>query len=204
VRDQKPGAPEPGAQVPRRDSAFLRGLGRAALALAGWRIEGELPNVPKCVIIVAPHTSNWDFVVGIAALFALSLRASYLAKHTLFRGPLGALLRATGGMPVDRDAPLGVVERAIELVRGSERIFLAIAPEGTRTRVDSWKSGYYRVAAGAGVPIVPVAFDYASKAVRLLPPFQPSGDYERDEAALRALFAARMARRPERYADAPR
>jgi len=191
--------PELGAEVPQRRSRLLRGLGRAVLAILGWRVLGQFPNVPKCVIIVAPHTSNWDFVVGIATLFALSLRASYLGKHSLFRGPFGALVRATGGIPVDRESPLGIVERAIELVRGSDRIFLALSPEGTRQRVESWKSGYYRIAVGAGVPILPVAFDYPRKAVVLLPLFVPSGDYARDEAALRALFSARMARRPEGY-----
>jgi 1-acyl-sn-glycerol-3-phosphate acyltransferase len=193
--------PELGAEVPQRRSRLLRGLGRAALAILGWRIEGRISNVPKCVVIVAPHTSNWDFVIGIATLFALGLRASYLGKHSLFRGPLGPLARATGGIPVDREAPLGIVERAVELARRSDRIFLALSPEGTRTRVESWKSGYYRIAVGAGVPIFPVAFDYPRKTVVLMPLFTPSGDHERDEAALRALFSARMARRPEGYQE---
>jgi 1-acyl-sn-glycerol-3-phosphate acyltransferase len=191
--------PELGAEVPQRRSRLLHRLGRAVLALMGWRIEGQFPNVPKCVIIIAPHTSNWDFVVGIATLFALGLRASYLGKHSLFRGPFGALVRATGGIPVDRGAPLGVVDSAVELVRRSERIFLALSPEGTRQRVESWKSGYYRIAVGAGVPVLPVALDYPRKALVLLPLFMPSGHYERDETALRALFSARMAQRPEAY-----
>jgi 1-acyl-sn-glycerol-3-phosphate acyltransferase len=193
--------PPLGEQVPQRRSRFLRGLGRAALALLGWRIEGSFPNVPKAVIIVAPHTSNWDFVVGIATLFALGLSTSYLAKHSLFHGPLGAFLRATGGIRVDRGAALGVVERTVELMRARERIFLALTPEGTRKRVLGWKSGYYRIAVSAGVPILPVAFDYSRKAVLLLPLFTPSGDYETDEAALRARFSSRMARRPEGYRD---
>lgn len=193
--------PALGDQVPQRGSPLLRVLGRAALALLGWRIEGRIPDLAKCVIIVAPHTSNWDFVIGIATLFALGLRVSYLGKHSLFRGPLGWFLRATGGIPVDRRAAVGVVERAVELVRRSERIFLALSPEGTRKRVESWRSGYYRIAIGAGVPIFPVALDYSRKAVVLRELFSPSGDHERDEAALRALFAARMARHPESYQD---
>lgn len=193
--------PELGPEVPRRASPLLRGIGRAALALLGWRIEGRIPNVPKCVIIVAPHTSNWDFVIGIATLFALGLRVSYLGKHSLFRGPLGWFLRATGGIPVDRRAAVGVVERAVEQLRRSERIFLALSPEGTRKRVESWKSGYYRIATSAGVKVFPVALDYSRRAVVLLELFTPSADHERDQAALRALFSSRMARHPEGYQD---
>jgi 1-acyl-sn-glycerol-3-phosphate acyltransferase len=193
--------PQLGPEVPRRASLLLRGAGRAALALLGWRIEGRIPNVPRCVIVVAPHTSNWDFVVGIAAVFALGLRVSYLGKHSLFRGPLGWFLRATGGIPVDRGAAQGVVERAVEQVRRSPRIFLALSPEGTRKRVPGWKSGYHRIATAAGVPILPVALDYPRKAVVLMELFAPGGELVRDEAALRALFSSRMARHPEGYQD---
>lgn len=191
--------PALGDQVPRWDSALRNALGRAVLGLMGWRIEGRVPNVPKCVLIVAPHTSGWDYVVGMAALFALGFRATYLGKHTLFRGPLGWFMRWTGGMPVDRAAADGVVQRSLELVRAGERIFLALAPEGTRKKVERWKSGYYRIGVGAGIPIFPVALDYSRKAVALLPLFTPTGDHERDEAALRALFSPAMARHPESY-----
>jgi 1-acyl-sn-glycerol-3-phosphate acyltransferase len=191
--------PELGAQVPQRAGTLLRALGRAVLALLGWRVVGRFPDVPKCVIVVAPHTSNWDFVIGIATVFALGLRVRYLGKHTLFRFPFGALLRATGGIPVDRSAAEGVVGRAVEKVKSEERIFLAIAPEGTRKRVEQWKSGYHRIATGAGVGILPVALDYSRKAVVLMELFQPTGAHDEDEAALRALFRAEMARHPEAY-----
>jgi 1-acyl-sn-glycerol-3-phosphate acyltransferase len=193
--------PELGPQVPRRESALLRALGRGALALLGWRFVGRFPNVPKCVVVVAPHTSNWDFVIGIAAMFALGLRIRYLGKHTLFRFPLAAFMRATGGIPVDRNAALGVVEAAVETLKREERIVLGIAPEGTRKRVEQWKSGYYRIATGAGVPILPIAFDYSQRAVVLMELFQPTGDHARDEALLRAPFKAQMARHPEAYSD---
>jgi 1-acyl-sn-glycerol-3-phosphate acyltransferase len=193
--------PELGAQVPQRPGALLRALGRGALALLGWRVVGRFPNLPKCVIVIAPHTSNWDFVIGIATMFALGLRVRYLGKHTLFRFPLAAFMRATGGIPVDRAAAEGVVRSAVETLQREQRIVLAIAPEGTRRRVEQWKSGYYRIATGAGVPILPVAFDYSQRAVLLMDLFLPTGDHARDEAALRALFKAEMARHPEAYAD---
>ena len=196
-----PAIPELGPEVPRRGGALLRAVGRSALALLGWRVLGRFPNVPKAVILVAPHTSNWDFVIAIATAFALGLRVHYLGKHSLFRFPLGAFLRATGGIPVDREAAEGVAVRAVERIRSEERLFLAIAPEGTRRRVEQWKSGYHRIATRAGVPILPVAFDYSRKSVVLLDLFAPTGDHARDEGALRALFKAEMARHPEAYSD---
>ena len=106
--------PPLGASVPRRGSAPLRAAGRALLAAMGWRVEGEIPDLPKFVIAVAPHTSNWDFVVGMGAMFALDLRLSFLGKHTLFRGPYAPLLRWLGGIPVDRGSPHGVVGEAVQ------------------------------------------------------------------------------------------
>ncbi len=191
--------PPLGDRVPRWENALRHAIGRGVLSLAGWRIEGCVPNVPKCVLIVAPHTSNWDFVVGLAALFALGFRATYLGKHTLFRWPFGGLMRWTGGIPVDREAADGVVEDAVTLALRSERMFLTLAPEGTRKKVERWKSGYYRIAVAAGIPIFPVAFDYSRKRVALLPLFAPTGDHEKDEAALRAQYSPAMARRPEGY-----
>jgi 1-acyl-sn-glycerol-3-phosphate acyltransferase len=193
--------PALGDQVPRWDSALRRALGSAVLRLGGWRIEGSVPNVPKCVLIVAPHTSNWDFPVGLAALFALGFRVTYMGKHTLFRWPFGGLMRWTGGIPVDRDAADGVVEEAVALLRRSERVFLALAPEGTRRKVERWKSGYYRIATGTGVPIFPVAFDYSRKVVALFPLFAPTGDQAADEATLQALYPRAMARRPQDHWD---
>ena len=126
--------PHLGAAIPRRGSGSLRLLGRLMLAALGWRVDGQVPNLPKLVIAVAPHTSNWDFIVGIAAMFALDLRIEFLGKHTLFRGPFGVFMRWIGGIPVDRSHPQGVVGDAIAAFGRAEQRILAIAPEGTRTR----------------------------------------------------------------------
>jgi 1-acyl-sn-glycerol-3-phosphate acyltransferase len=150
-------------------------------------------------MIVAPHTSNWDFIVGLMAKLALGLGVRFLAKHTLFHGLLGAFLRWIGGIPVDRNAADGVVGEAIAEFRRREKLFLVITPEGTRKRVAAWKSGFYRIAEAAGVPILPVAFDYASRAVALGSLFVPTGDYEADLEVLRSKFRAEMALRPENY-----
>src|SRR5262249_11545307 len=173
-------------------NAASRALGRAALGALRWRVEGVVPDVPRCVIIVAPHTSNWDFVVGMATVLALGLRVHYLGKHTLFRGVLGRLMRWSGGIPVDREAPEGVPERARAMVRGVECLFPGLAPEGPRRRVEHWKTGFHRLAIGAGVPIFPVALDYASRTVGLFPLFVPSEKVAADGARLRALYSPSM------------
>ena len=191
--------PALGPEVPSRGSTVLRLAARAMLALLGWRITGEMPNIPRCVIIVAPHTSNWDFVIGLLALLALDLRVTWLGKHPIFRAPFGRLLRSLGGVPVDRSAPDGVVEQAASVLAPPRSAFVAIAPEGTRRKVERWKSGFWRIARRAGVPILPVAFDFRTRAVVLGQPYMPTGDYAADLAELQSRFSVEMARNPWNY-----
>lgn len=191
--------PELGASVPRTHGALVAALGRLALTFAGWKVEGSLPDCPKMVLIVAPHTSNWDFLVGLMAKFAVRLECRFIAKHSLFWWPLGAFLRAVGGLPVDRSAAGDVVEGAARAFGERERLVLAITPEGTRSRVERWKSGFHRIARAAGVPIALAVFDYRRRIVRLGPAFPASADYDGDLAKMQALVSASMAKRPERY-----
>ncbi|HEX5130465.1 MAG TPA: lysophospholipid acyltransferase family protein [Usitatibacter sp.] len=185
-----------GDRIPLRGNGFTRAAGHAALRLLGWTVEGELPNLPKFVIAVAPHTSNWDFVVGLAAMFALDLRIGYLSKHTLFRWPFGALMRWTGGIPVDRSSPHGVVGESVTGFSRMERRVLAIAPEGTRSRVGRFKSGFLQIARGAGVPVVLATLDWGAKVVRLGPAFDPGEDVEADRRRTEAFFAPVRGRKP--------
>jgi 1-acyl-sn-glycerol-3-phosphate acyltransferase len=201
--------PEPtvGPSVPRDGNAFTRAVGRAALRLIGWRIEGEVPDVPKLVAIVAPHTSNLDFFVAYAAKMALRLRFQVLVKHSLFRPPLGWLMRWAGGVPIDRGAADRVVETAVSTFARQPRFLLALAPEGTRRRVDRWKTGFWRIAHAARVPIWTVALDWQRRVVQVGPAFWTTGDMEGDLAALQSRYTPRMARHPESYgvaAPAPR
>jgi 1-acyl-sn-glycerol-3-phosphate acyltransferase len=191
--------PSIGPAVPRRGNAFSRGVGRLVLRGMGWHLEGAVPNVPRCVAIVAPHTSNWDFVVGLAALLALGLRGRFLSKDTLFRPPLGTFFRWVGGLPVDRATPDGVVEQAVSSLREGEPFVLALAPEGTRRRVRRWKAGFHRIALGAGVPIWPVSLDYRTRTLRLHSVLEASVDMEADLARLQSQYESAMARYPERY-----
>lgn len=181
--------------MPHRGNAFSRALGYALLALQGWRFEGEFPDEPKVVAIVAPHTSNWDFVVGIAAMFALDLRLSFLGKHTIFHGPFDRLLRWMGGIPVDRASPHGVVDECVRAFAASDRRVLALAPQGTRKGSGRFRSGFLHIARGAGVPVLLAALDYDARCVRLGPMLQPSADLDADLARVEAHFAPVRGRR---------
>ena len=185
-----------GDQIPLRGNAPMRAVGHAVLRLMGWRVEGEVPNLPKFVIAVAPHTSNWDFVVGAAAMFALDLRLGFLGKHTLFRRPFGGLMRWMGGIAVDRSSPHGVVAESVAAFSRMDRRILAIAPEGTRRNVGHFKSGFLQIARGAGVPVVLASLDYAAKCVRLGPWFEPGEDVEADRRRTEAFFAPVRGKKP--------
>ncbi len=167
----------------------------------GWGFENEVPDVDRSVAIVAPHTSNWDFAVGILAILALGLDARWLGKHQIFRWPFGAVWRWLGGIPVDRGAAGGVVDAAVQLFRERASLMLGLSPEGTRGRVERWKSGFYRIALEAQVPILPVAFDYRSRRIIFCPRLQPTGDQETDVARLRSHFTAAMAKEPGQYQE---
>ena len=182
-------APRVGDAIPRRGNALLRAIGRTVMRAMGWRFEGEIPDEPKLVIAVAPHTSNWDFVVGMAAMFALDLHLSFLAKHTLFRGPFGPLMRWIGGIAVDRGSPHGVVGDAVAAFARQERRVLAIAPQGTRSAGARYKSGFIHIARGAHVPILLATLDYGARCVRFGPAFMPGDDVAAELARVESFYA---------------
>ena len=194
-----PHIPELGPNVSRAHGPLAAALGRFMMGVRGWRVEGNLPDIPRMVLIVAPHTSNWDFLTGLPVKLAMRMGARFIGKHTSFRWPLGVCMRWLGGVPVDRSAAEGFVEETARVLREAERMTLVIAPEGTRRRTGRWKSGFYRIAVAAGVPIRPTGFDYSRKVVFFAPLFHTTGDYEEDLAALQALFRRDMALRPENY-----
>jgi 1-acyl-sn-glycerol-3-phosphate acyltransferase len=175
--------------VPRvRPSAFARWFGRGILRLGGWRVTGELPDVPKLVLIAAPHSSNWDGIWGMAAKMALGIDVRALGKAQLFWWPLGPLLRRLGVIPVDRSAAQGTVGAAVRLFQSAERLWFGLTPEGTRKPVPRWKTGFWKIARAAEVPILPVYFHYPEKRIGIGPLFQPSDDLDADCARLRAWY----------------
>lgn len=182
-----PVAPPPAMpQFPRRGwRKFFRVLVRAS----GWRLEGRLPDVPRAVLIAAPHSSWWDGVHGLLFKIALGVDIKFMAKREVFKGPLGWLLRKLGGIPIERHAAHGVVEQMRELFHTREKLWLGITPEGTRKHVAHWKSGFWHIARDAGVPIVPIYFDYPRKRIGVGPLFETTPDMDPDIAALRAFYA---------------
>jgi len=184
-----------GNYLPRNSAAEW--LGRSVLKLMGWRIEGQLPRLDKFVAIGAHHTSNWDFVIFIALKFVLRLNARWFGKHSIFRWPFGGLMRAWGGIPIQRHLSLNMVEQAIQGFRDNREFILVLSPEGTRKKVERWKMGFYHIALGAGVPIVPGALDFANRRVVIGAPFQPTGDAEADLQALLAFFRPYVPKKPE-------
>lgn len=182
--------PEPGPNVPRRGGALRAAAGRFTLRLLGWKIEGNLPDLPKMLIIGAPHSSNWDFVIGIAAVFAMRLDIRFLGKAEIFRWPLGGLMRWFGGTPVNRAHPDGIVEETVALIKTSPAFILAMAPEGTRKPVERWKTGFYRIAMAASIPIVAGYFDNARKQVGFGPVFHPAGNTGAEIDRMQAFYRA--------------
>ena len=190
--------PTLGSAIPTRGWRWGRALGRLILTVIRWGFEGEVPNVSKGVIIVAPHTSNWDFIVGVGAMLALDLKLRFLGKHTLFDGPLAPMMRGLGGIPVDRTKPgQGIVEEMAERFEKEEELLLALSPEGTRSSVDRWKTGFHRIAHAADVPIMAVALDYGPRRIRFGPVVHPSDDIDRDVGIFVDFFATARGRRGE-------
>lgn len=192
-RNKSPTVPP---SIPTRGWWLGRLIGRLVLVVARWSFSGAVPDVSKGVIIVAPHTSNWDFVIGAAAMLALDLDLRFLGKHTLFEGPLAPLMRFLGGIPVDRSQPgSGVVEEMGERMRSADRLLLALSPEGTRSSVEKWKSGFHRIALLGGVPIAPVTLDYGRREIRFGPLVAPSPDMDSDVKELQSFFEGARGRR---------
>jgi 1-acyl-sn-glycerol-3-phosphate acyltransferase len=158
------------------------------MRLSGWSFEGTLPDIPKVVISVAPHTSNWDFVVGVMALWALDLRISFIGKHTLFKGWFGRWMTSIGGIPVDRSAAHGVVGEMVNAFHRSPRMVFALAPEGTRQLDKGFKSGFLHIARCAHVPVLLAYFDFSRKVVGFGPLFQTSEDPKRDLAEILVFY----------------
>jgi 1-acyl-sn-glycerol-3-phosphate acyltransferase len=171
------------------------------LGLFGWRVHFTPLPGPRGVVIVYPHTSNWDFFVGLLAKWAVDLPFHWLGKESLFRGITGALigplLRAWGGEPIERNASTGAIERLAKRIQTADWYWLALAPEGTRSYRSQWRSGFYHIALAANVPLVAVNFDYATKTVNVESAILLTGDKEVDRRAIAAAYSGRRGYKPE-------
>jgi 1-acyl-sn-glycerol-3-phosphate acyltransferase len=173
---------------PRGGNAFTQGLGALVLKMTGWKSEIDLPNLPKSVVICAPHTSNWDLVYTMAFVFANRLKFHWFGKHTLFKAPFGGFMRWLGGIAIDRRAAGGVVAETARAFNNTDKLAIGIAPEGTRTATTEWKSGWHQIAMSANVPVVLAYVDYGRKVVGCHDWFQPTGNYAEDLAFIKGYY----------------
>jgi len=197
LTEKKVRVPALPASVPRRGRHVLKAFGRFGLTALRWRIDGQIPDLKKFVLIVAPHTSNWDFVVAMCCDLALDMDAGWLGKHTIFVGPFGRWLKSLGGIPVVRGSAHNIVSQVAGEFAKRDRMVLALAPEGTRRKVDSWRSGYWHIARAAGVPILPVGLDFGKRAAVIGELRSPTDSIEEDEAVFKAFFARITPKIPE-------
>ena len=169
-------------------STWLHYIARFFMRLFGWHIDGRLPDIPKFVLIGAPHTSNWDFVLFLGVVFSLRVNVHFMGKVELFNSPIGWFFRYCGGIPVDRKKSTGLVEQTVKAINQSKEFILVITPEGTRHQVVEWKRGFYHIATEADIPIVMALVDGRHKTVHLGQVFHPTGDIEVDMKTIQSYF----------------
>jgi len=177
-----------GDAIPKQNSKILPLIGNLVLRIFNWQTEGDIPNLPKFVVVGAPHTSNWDFVYTMAFIFSVNIKIYWMGKHTLFRRPFGGIMRRMGGIAIDRRAPKGTVGQMVEVFNNQDKLILLIPPEGTRKKVENWKTGFYHIAHGANVPILLAYLDYGRKVIGFGPTITPSGDVAADMQRIQSFY----------------
>ncbi|MCM1021486.1 MAG: 1-acyl-sn-glycerol-3-phosphate acyltransferase [Muribaculum sp.] len=174
-------------------------LSKLLLRIFGWRVEITTPDYPKCLICVAPHTSNWDFVLGELAYRSIGRKAGFLMKEQWFKGPLGVFFRALGGIPVKKQRGSSLTDVIVEKYNSSERLSLAITPEGTRSRTSTWRHGFLHIALQANVPLLLGAIDYKRKYIEVKTEFVPTADIDADMKAVKKFYSQFNAKYPEKF-----
>lgn len=177
-----------GPNTPRMGNALTRLIGDIMLKSIGWTLHGELPNLKKAIIIGGPHTSNWDLFLAMGSMLSVGLKFSWMMKKEAFFWPLGSLWKAMGGIPINRNAKIDVVAQIKEFFAGNEKVWLGLTPEGTRSKVKRYKTGYLRIAKGVGVPLFIVGIDSVNKRVVLDKLWEPAGDIETENAAIKSYI----------------
>jgi len=185
-------------QLAAQNIRLSQRLARAVLKWMGWELVGRLPDLPKYILVGAPHTSNWDFPFTMLLMFASGIRFNWIAKDSLFKGPWRGLLLRLGGIPVVRNRKSNFVTQIVEAFQRSSHMIVAISPEGTRSLVNRWKTGFYYMAIGAQVPIVLGFIDYHRKQVGVGPVLHPTENIEEIFACLRAFYADKVGKYPEK------
>ena len=180
-------------------NALARWVSVTTLRLAGWKVEGTTPDADKYVLIAAPHTSNWDFPFTLMVCFALRLRVNWMGKASLFRGPMGPVMRWLGGIAVDRSRAGNLVQETIDAFARYPRLTVIVPPEGTRGKVAYWKTGFYHIAQGAGVPVALGYLDFKRKAGGIGTLFKLTGEIEHDMRNIQEFYAGISGKHPQQF-----
>ena len=191
--------PEPGPLTPQKSSRLSRATGRLLLSLLRWQIKGKVHNAPKFVMILAPHTSIWDFYVGLAGMLAVGLHSSWLVSSAYTWWPLGFFLRKLGGIPIYRDGSHNLVSDIVQSFNNNESMMVTLFPEGTRKKVGRWRTGFWYIAARAGVPVQLVSFDYKKRVTECGPVIMPSDHIEADMKRVQEFYRNVQAKHPEKF-----
>jgi len=189
--------PDVHQDVPTSKGRIVRAIAVKLLSLMGWQVVGEVPQQKKFILAVAPHTSNWDFVIAIWVMLALSLKVTFLGKSSIFLGPFGFVLRKLGGMPIERSHRHGVVGQLVDAFEQQESMILGLAPEGTRKKTKEWKTGFLFIAHQANIPVVPVSLDFNKKEVNFLPARMISEDITSELTLFKQQFVGVCAKNPQ-------
>ena len=176
---------------------MLSSIAKSLLKLSGWKADLTLPDADKYVLIGAPHTSNWDFPLSILFFLATGLRFNWVGKHSMFIWPVSGIFKAMGGIPINRNASKGFIDQTAQMIKDSKQFILTIAPEGTRSRTDYWKTGFYYIAQQADVPVALGYLDYSKKTMGIGPSFKPSGNTEQDLKTVQAFYKDVTGKHPE-------
>jgi len=183
---------------------MFRFLFKIIYAIAGWKVEGEeFKDIKRCIVVMAPHTSNWDFVLGRIGYSLLGMKVHFLIKKETFKFPLGYFVKAIGGIPVDRQHSTNVVSTISDMFRTNEHLILTITPEGTRSLNRHWKRGFYQIALQANIPLLLGYLDYNKKEAGFGRLFEPTGNYEQDLSEIEAFYKTKTALYPEKFNLSP-
>ena len=176
-------------------------IAKISLFIFRWRTEGELPDEPKYVLIAAPHTSNWDFFFTLVVAFELNAKIYWMGKDALFKKPYTGIMKWLGGVPIVRSSSHNVVDQTVEQFKQNDKLVITVPPSGTRSQVSYWKTGFYHIALGAGVPIALGFLDYGRRTGGIGPTIVPSGDYVKDMEIIASFYSGIMGKYPERVSN---
>lgn len=187
------------SNIPRTKHVLAAWFAQKALLISGWQVVGVIPDQPKLIFAVAPHTSNWDFILGLLVKYAFNLKVNFLGKHSIFVWPFSIWLKSVGGIAVERSNAHGVVKQIVKEFSKQPQLILGLAPEGTRSKVSKWKTGFLHIAKQANIPVVPVQMNFKHKQVMFFEKRMITASVDEELRQMQSLFSADCAKKPQNF-----